>query len=61
VQFDPGYIPWLNWLGSVRELFFKREVEADLRNRTLHQIASRAVFDRFRAWSEKSIRGERCG
>ena len=31
VQFDASYIGWLNWLGKVRELFFQRQVEPELR------------------------------
>lgn len=58
-QFDSSYIFWLNWLGSVREMFFKRGVEAGLRNKTLHQMASRKVFERFRASREKQIQGRR--
>lgn len=58
-QFDSSYIFWLNWLGMVREMFFKRGVEAGLRNKTLHQMASRTVFERFRASSEKRTQAER--
>jgi siroheme synthase-like protein len=52
-QFDASYIAWLNWLGTVRELFFQREVEPELRKRTLHRIAGRAIFERFRSSREK--------
>jgi len=52
-QFDASYIAWLNWLGSVRELFFRRRVEPQLRTQTLHRIAGRAVFERFRSSREK--------
>jgi precorrin-2 dehydrogenase/sirohydrochlorin ferrochelatase len=58
-QFDSSYIAWLNWLGTVREMFFKRGVQAGLRNKTLHQMASRKVFERFKASSERRIRAER--
>jgi precorrin-2 dehydrogenase/sirohydrochlorin ferrochelatase len=57
VQFDSNYIAWLNWLGAVRELFFRRNVEPDLRKQTLHDIAGRAVFERFRASRERGIKG----
>ena len=52
-QFDASYIAWLNWLGSVRELFFRRHVEPELRKQTLHHIAGRTVFERFRSSLEK--------
>ena len=58
-QFDSIYILWLNWLGSVCELFFERGVEPKLREQTLHHIASRAVFERFRASRERKIQAER--
>jgi len=56
-QFDAGYIAWLNWLGSVRDLFFSRTMEPELRRQTLHRIAGRAVFERFRSSREKRIAG----
>jgi precorrin-2 dehydrogenase/sirohydrochlorin ferrochelatase len=56
-QFDAGYIAWLNWLGSVRDLFFSRPMEPELRKRTLHRIAGRAVFERFRTSREKRVAG----
>jgi siroheme synthase-like protein len=52
-QFDASYIAWLDWLGSVRELFFRHRVEAQLRTQTLHRIAGRTVFERFRQSREK--------
>jgi precorrin-2 dehydrogenase / sirohydrochlorin ferrochelatase len=61
VQFDSSYIAWLNWLGAVRELFFKRGVEPGLRNKTLHRIASRAIFERFKASIERRTRAGRRG
>jgi precorrin-2 dehydrogenase/sirohydrochlorin ferrochelatase len=54
-QFDARYVAWLNWLGTVRELLFQRKVEPELRKRTLHRIAGRAVFERFRASREKGV------
>jgi siroheme synthase-like protein len=53
-QFDASYIFWLNWLGSVRELFFRLHMEPELRKRTLHRIAGRAVFERFCSSREKN-------
>ncbi len=52
-QFDASYIAWLNWLGSVRELFFRRHVEPELRKQTLHRIAGTMVFERFRSSRER--------
>jgi siroheme synthase-like protein len=53
VQFDASYVAWLNWLGSVRELFFRRHVEPEVRKQTLHRIAGSTVFERFRRSREK--------
>ncbi len=61
VQFDASYIGWLNWLGKVRELFFQRQVEPELRTRTLHRISGRTVFERFKGSCERRIQGERNG
>jgi siroheme synthase-like protein len=52
-QFDSSYAGWLNWLGKVRELYFRRQVEPGLRTRTLYQISGRGVFERFNASCEK--------
>lgn len=48
-QFDSSYISWLNWLGKVRDLFFRCQVEPELRNQALHRIAGSAVFQRFKS------------
>jgi len=56
-QFDSSYISWLNWLGTVRELFFRRQVEPELRKQTLHRISSRAVFERFKSSRENRVGG----
>jgi siroheme synthase-like protein len=53
VQFDASYVAWLKWLGSVRELFFRSRMEPELRRQTLHSIAGRAVYERFRSSREK--------
>jgi siroheme synthase-like protein len=52
-QFDTSYVAWLNWLGSVRELFFRRHVEPEVRKQTLHRIAGSTVFERFRQSRKK--------
>jgi precorrin-2 dehydrogenase/sirohydrochlorin ferrochelatase len=46
--FDSTYADWLQWLGQVRDLYFRTHVAREQRVRTLHQIASRPVFERFR-------------
>ncbi len=56
-QFDSSYIGWLNWLGAVRELLFSRQMEPELRRRTLHRIAGRTVFERFKTSCERKIQG----
>ncbi len=56
-QFDSSYISWLNWLGTVRELFFSRQMDPELRRRTLHRIAGRTVFERFKSSRERKTLG----
>jgi len=48
-QFDASYERWLEWLGAVRQMLFRREVEPGLRKQTLHRIAGRAIFERFKS------------
>jgi precorrin-2 dehydrogenase / sirohydrochlorin ferrochelatase len=60
-QFDSSYVSWLQWLGTVRQLFFQRPVEPGLRQQTLHRIADRAVFERFKSFRERKIQGEQHG
>ena len=48
-QFDASYGRWLDWLGSVRQLLFRREMDPGVRKQMLHRIAGRAVFERFRS------------
>jgi precorrin-2 dehydrogenase/sirohydrochlorin ferrochelatase len=43
----PEYEDLLRWLGRVRGLFFKRNIDPQLRKNALHRIASRDVFERF--------------
>jgi siroheme synthase-like protein len=47
-QFDSSYAGWLEWLGLVRQLFFRRKVESGARKQMLHRIAGSDVFERFR-------------
>jgi len=56
-QFDSSYIGWLNWLGTVRELLFKRRMDPELRRKTLHRIAGRTVFERFKSSCERRTQG----
>lgn len=60
-QFDSSYGSWLQWLGTVRQLFFQRHVEPELRKRALHRMADRAVYERFKSFRERKIRGEQHG
>jgi precorrin-2 dehydrogenase/sirohydrochlorin ferrochelatase len=46
--FDSSYGEWLNWLGNVRDLYFRSQMAREERVRALHRIASRPVFERFR-------------
>ncbi len=60
-QFDSSYIGWLNWLGTVRESLFSRQMDPELRRRTLHRIAGRTVFERFKTSRERKSQGENHG
>jgi precorrin-2 dehydrogenase/sirohydrochlorin ferrochelatase len=46
--FDASYEQWLDWLGKVRELYFNSPIEPVKRIHSLHRIASRTVYERFR-------------
>lgn len=46
--FDNSYAEWLNWLGHVRDMYFRKRMAREERVRALHHIASRPVFERFR-------------
>jgi precorrin-2 dehydrogenase / sirohydrochlorin ferrochelatase len=48
VTFDATYEQWLEWLGKVRELYFNAPIEPGTRVHSLHRIASRSVYERFR-------------
>ncbi len=56
-QFDSSYISWLNWLGTVRDSLFRRQMDPELRRRTLHRIAGRIVFERFKSSREQKAAG----
>lgn len=45
--FGPEYETWLQWLGNVRSLFFRRCVDPTRRRLALHRMASRDVYERF--------------
>jgi precorrin-2 dehydrogenase / sirohydrochlorin ferrochelatase len=60
-QFDASYVSWLNWLGTVRQLFFQRQVEPELRKQTLHRISGREVFERFKSFRERKTQGGQHG
>jgi precorrin-2 dehydrogenase/sirohydrochlorin ferrochelatase len=55
--FDSTYAEWLQWLGQVRDLYFRTRVGREQRVRTLHQIASHPVYERFRN-SRRATSGE---
>lgn len=46
-RFDEGYSEWLRWLGTVRELFFRRALPPAQRKAALHRIAAAGVYERF--------------
>lgn len=46
-QFGVEYGPWLEWLGTVRELLFRRRIDPEQRKLALHRIVRRDVFNRF--------------
>lgn len=48
VAFDAHYSQWLEWLGKVRELYFRTSIEREIRVKALHRIASLPVYERFR-------------
>ena len=48
-RYGPEYGPWLQWLGRVRQLFFRRPMDPQRRKDTLHRIARNEVFERFNA------------
>jgi precorrin-2 dehydrogenase len=58
-QFDSSYERWLEWLGTVRQLFFRRNVAPELRKQALHHIAGRAVFDRYKSSLARLQGGQR--
>ena len=60
-QFDSSYVSWLEWLGTVRQLFYQRHVEPGLRKQALHRMADRAVFERFKSFRDRKIQGEQHG
>jgi len=56
-RFDEGYSDWLSWLGSVREMFFRRPIEPEQRRQALHKIAGGGVYERFRLSRERRRQG----
>ncbi len=56
-QFDSSYIGWLNWLGTVRESLFSREMDPEQRRRILHRIAGRTVLECFKSSRERKASG----
>src|SRR6266568_4932254 len=56
-RFDEGYSEWLLWLGSVRDLFFRRPIEPEQRRLALHKIAESGVYERFRSSRQRRPEG----
>lgn len=46
-QFGADYGPWLEWLGRVRQLLFRCNVEQKQRRTVLHRIVGREIYNRF--------------
>ena len=60
-QFDASYGRWLDWLGSVRQLLFRREMDPGVRKQALHRIAGRTVFERFKSSRTGQLHGGKNG
>ncbi|HVJ05958.1 MAG TPA: bifunctional precorrin-2 dehydrogenase/sirohydrochlorin ferrochelatase [Candidatus Saccharimonadales bacterium] len=56
-RFDEGYGEWLSWLGSVRDLFFRRPIDPERRRLALHKIAGSGVYERFRSSRQRRRQG----
>lgn len=48
-QFGAEYEPWVEWLGRVRQLLFRRNLEQQQRKTLLRRIVGREVYNRFAA------------
>ncbi|HVM76139.1 MAG TPA: bifunctional precorrin-2 dehydrogenase/sirohydrochlorin ferrochelatase [Candidatus Saccharimonadales bacterium] len=46
-QFGPEYAAWLDWLGAVREVLREQSADPETTRRSLHELASRPMFERF--------------
>ncbi|HET7109026.1 MAG TPA: siroheme synthase CysG [Candidatus Acidoferrum sp.] len=53
-QFSPEYAGWLDWLGAARESLRAQSTDPELTKRHLHDLASRPMFEEFRAHSAPS-------
>jgi precorrin-2 dehydrogenase/sirohydrochlorin ferrochelatase len=60
-EFDATYIAWLNWLGTVREMFFRREMDPEARRQALHRIAARPLFERYKHSRQSRAQGGQRG
>ena len=47
VEFGEEYGPWLQWLGTVRQLLFRGRIDPEQRKLALHRMVRRDVFNRF--------------
>lgn len=52
-QFGAEYGPWLEWLGTVRQLFFRRHIDPRERKDTLHRLVSGEIYNRFAAFLQR--------
>jgi precorrin-2 dehydrogenase len=52
-QFGTEYADWLEWLGTVRTLFFRRPIKPEQRRSALHRIAAQNVYERYRSYRQR--------
>ncbi len=55
-RFDTAYADWVEWLGTVREMYFRSRMKREERVTALHRIAAAPVYERFK--SARSRRAE---
>lgn len=57
-QFGPEYELWVEWLGRVRAALMRKGIDFETRRRILGRLASREVFDRLSAATERNVTRE---
>jgi precorrin-2 dehydrogenase/sirohydrochlorin ferrochelatase len=55
LQFGPEYGRWVEWLGRVRSALMSKGSDFETRRRMLGRLASREVFNRLKAASERKL------